>query len=44
MRARFLAAITGTSPIPGIDQGQFLAACGGSNAAFGEHNSGGTPE
>lgn len=30
--------------IPGIDQGQFLAECGGGNAAFGERNSGGTPE
>lgn len=28
----------------GIDQGQFLASCGGGNAAFGERNSGGTPE
>lgn len=31
-------------PIPGIDQGQFLAECCGGNAAFGERNSGGTPE
>lgn len=30
--------------VPGIDQGQFLAACEAGNQVFGERNSGGTPE